>query len=674
MKKLLSLLLVLALLPFVIPNGAKGISDVSIKVTPAYRSDYGEYKINFITEADLIGGTDDIFLKFPLEANIPCTSCAYGHCPSCFKINGYNAARVGLVDASTKTIYITMPGGITVKKGEAVEVVISQGAAFQNPSKPGKYTLTLWTSKEGVKVEIPFEILSTKVKNVEVINNPQTGGMISEFTIKFTTGEKGNLSNGGYIYIELPSGVLPETLEKESVIINGVNPSEIMKNGATLALRLAQSLGANRSTEVFIEGSFGLKNPEKGGVYELFVSTDAEPEKVSGTFTVKEKDTVFTLLNVEPSSPDGSNGFYIMRPTVILTGETNTGEAVETFYKIDEGEFLTYKTPVEIEMGTHTLSYFSRTSTLTEPVQMKEFKVDTEPPEIFIEIPSKDPFYTYEDSIPFSGSVSESAQLIINGKSVTVDKDLSFTILIPLDVGENKITVKAIDAAGLSSYKTLTAVVDETIPVLTVLEPKEWQVINSRGINVKGSVYPVNSDVYIGNTQAVVKEDGTFELSYVPENPVSLFPVTVNAVYRITGKSVSKSITVVYKPEKEIILKIGSYIVTANGVENTMDVAPFIDRASGSTMVPVRFVTELLGGDVEWDEYQRIVTIKIEGLEIRLQIGKSTAMVNGKSVVLRTPPMIKDKRTFVPVRFVAETMGFEVEWRETTRSVVIRSP
>jgi hypothetical protein len=232
MRKFLSLLLVLMLIPFVVPGGAKGISDVKVTVNPAYRLDYGEYKITFITGADLTGGIDNIIIQFPPEANIPCTSCAYGRCPSCFKINGYNAARVGLVEASTKTIYLTMPGGITVKKGDKIEIVIAQGANFQNPSMPGKYTLTIWTDREVGKFQAEFEIMSTKIQNLTVTNDPETSGLIATYKIAFKTGSKGSLINGQNIYVEFPEGIHFLTVpHKNAITINSENPQEIGLQG-----------------------------------------------------------------------------------------------------------------------------------------------------------------------------------------------------------------------------------------------------------------------------------------------------------------------------------------------------------------------------------------------------------------------------------------------------------
>jgi hypothetical protein len=111
-----------------------------------------------------------------------------------------------------------------------------------------------------------------------------------------------------------------------------------------------------------------------------------------------------------------------------------------------------------------------------------------------------------------------------------------------------------------------------------------------------------------------------------------------------------------------------------------MDVAPFIDKNSNRTLVPIRFVSEFLGGTVDWNATTRTVTIKFgkninnEILEIELNIGNTAVYVNGKEVKTDVAPLIKDSRTFVPLRFIAETMGFNVEWNSANRSIAITTP
>jgi len=682
MRKFLSLLLVLMLITFVVPHGVRGISEVSVTVNPAYRLDYGEYKITFVTGADLTGGIDNIYLKFPLEANIPCTSCAYGHCPACFQINGYNAARVGLVDASTKTIYLTMPGGITVKKGDKIEIVIAQGANFQNPSMPGKYTLTIWTDREVGKFQAEFEIMSTKVQNLTVTNDPETSSLIATYKISFKTGDHGNLMNGKNIYVEFPEGIhFPTVPHKNAITINGENPQEISLQGNIFSLKLANSINASRDVLIYFLGSFGLQNPDTGGTYSISVWTDVEPEHVSTSFTVRAQKTVSTQLEVSPQSPDGTNNIYRTIPSVTLAAETNTGETIETFFKIDSDDYKTYTGPVTITEGIHTFSYYSKTQTLKESEKSVIFKIDFTPPEIKVEVPPEDPYYTGDQKLMLFGSISESAQIIVSSAVVQQNPNGSFAREITLVPGENTIQIRATDLAGNMSVKLIKVIFDTTVPVLTITSPINWEKISTKEISVQGNVYPANTDVYVSNNKISVNEDGTFIFSFVPQNSGTLIPVNIRATYPFSKKTVEKTITVVYEPKTlSIMLTVDKNVAIVNGVEQTMDVAPFIDKNSNRTLVPIRFVSEFLGGTVDWNATTRTVTIKFgkninnEGLEIELTIGNTALYVNGKEVKTDVAPLIKDSRTFVPLRFIAETMGFNVEWNSANRSIAIKTP
>ncbi len=674
MKRIISLILAMVLMLSFIPREAIGITKVTVTVNPAYRGDYGEYKIDFTTDADLTGGIDNVYLKFPIEANIPCTSCAYGHCPECFKINGYKAARVGLFDASTKTIYLTMPGGIAIKKGENVEIDIAQGANFQNPLVPGEYTLTLWTDREVGKVQsAPFKILSTKAEGLSVTNDPETSGLIATYKISFRTGSHGNLMNGQNIYVEFPEGIhFPTTLHKNAVTINDANPQEIGLQKNVLTLKLTTSINASRDVVIYFSGSFGLENPEKAGTYKLNIWTDTELEHVSAEFTVKAQKTVATQLEINPQAPDGTNNFYKTKPTVTLTGETNTGEAVQTFYKIDSEDYKAYSSSITINEGIHTLFYYSKTQTLTEGERSQVYKVDLTSPEIVIEIPPEDPYYTGEQTLVVYGKVSEKAQIIINGSVILQNADGGFAREITLIPGENIIQVRVVDLAGWMSTKSTKVIYDMTVPVLSVTEPQDFMKISTREITVKGSVQPANTDVYVGDDKVSVNpDDGSFEYSFIPTNSGSLFAIKVTATYPFSKKTVIKMVTVVYEPNNsEILLKIGDKIALVNGKNTQMDVAPFIDSKANRTYVPVRFVVEFLGGSVLWDSTTKTITISLGG-EIKLTVGSDVAYVNGKAVKLDVPVFIKDNRSFVPLRFIAENLGFKVEWNENDKTIKI---
>ncbi|MGE5416882.1 MAG: copper amine oxidase N-terminal domain-containing protein [Acidobacteriota bacterium] len=82
----------------------------------------------------------------------------------------------------------------------------------------------------------------------------------------------------------------------------------------------------------------------------------------------------------------------------------------------------------------------------------------------------------------------------------------------------------------------------------------------------------------------------------------------------------------------------------------------------GSTYVPMRSIFELVGADVDWNEYTNTVTAMKGDKGIILTIGKTRAFIDEKPVVLDAPPRIIDRRTYVPLRFIAQALGIEIHW------------
>ncbi|MDO5714119.1 MAG: copper amine oxidase N-terminal domain-containing protein [Tissierellia bacterium] len=106
-----------------------------------------------------------------------------------------------------------------------------------------------------------------------------------------------------------------------------------------------------------------------------------------------------------------------------------------------------------------------------------------------------------------------------------------------------------------------------------------------------------------------------------------------------------------------------------NGDYVTPDVEPFIEHSR--TYVPVRFISEAFGYDVQWIQKTKQVIISEGNTIIYLAIGHPRATVNGKSTPLDAPPTLYKDRTFVPLRFIAETFGKEVHWDPGARTVAI---
>ena len=95
----------------------------------------------------------------------------------------------------------------------------------------------------------------------------------------------------------------------------------------------------------------------------------------------------------------------------------------------------------------------------------------------------------------------------------------------------------------------------------------------------------------------------------------------------------------------------------------------FIHPTNDYTLVPIRFIAERYGANVDWDQKSKTVAVNPKGKEIKMTINSKDVYINGKKKVLdgeTTPKLVtfsnKDSRTMVPLRFISETLGYEVGW------------
>ncbi|MGG4452541.1 N-acetylmuramoyl-L-alanine amidase [Brevibacillus porteri] len=98
------------------------------------------------------------------------------------------------------------------------------------------------------------------------------------------------------------------------------------------------------------------------------------------------------------------------------------------------------------------------------------------------------------------------------------------------------------------------------------------------------------------------------------------------------------------------------------------EVPPVIKN--GRTLVPVRVIAEGLGANVDWNDATRTAVITKGTQQLSLTLDSRTAVLNGKQVKLDTAPVISQKRMLLPLRFVGESLGVTVGWDNSTRTVI----
>jgi len=113
---------------------------------------------------------------------------------------------------------------------------------------------------------------------------------------------------------------------------------------------------------------------------------------------------------------------------------------------------------------------------------------------------------------------------------------------------------------------------------------------------------------------------------------------------------------------KKVSLQIGQSEITVNNEKTDLDVAPVI--RNDRTIVPLRAIAESLNAQVDWDSVTRTVTITLDGKTITLELGKSLPNNMGMAELI-------NNRTFVPLRYIAEQLGANVLWDGETKVVTI---
>ena len=102
--------------------------------------------------------------------------------------------------------------------------------------------------------------------------------------------------------------------------------------------------------------------------------------------------------------------------------------------------------------------------------------------------------------------------------------------------------------------------------------------------------------------------------------------------------------------------------IILDGQQIETEIAPIIEN--GRTLVPVRGVLEAMGATVAWDQATKTATAYLGENTTSVTIDNYTAYVNGYAVTLEVPAKVVNGRTMVPLRFMAEAIGYDVSYSD----------
>lgn len=127
--------------------------------------------------------------------------------------------------------------------------------------------------------------------------------------------------------------------------------------------------------------------------------------------------------------------------------------------------------------------------------------------------------------------------------------------------------------------------------------------------------------------------------------------------------------TSIAKKAKRIELIVGNRTAVVDVRFAQLDAAPYIKN--GRTFLPVRFVAETLGASVSWDAATSTATLSSEEGVIVVRTHDKMMLVNGKRVEMDAAPEIANNRMMLPIRPIAEALNCAVDWNENTNKATI---
>jgi hypothetical protein len=238
----------------------------------------------------------------------------------------------------------------------------------------------------------------------------------------------------------------------------------------------------------------------------------------------------------------------------------------------------------------------------------------------------------------------------------------TITVLAKCDDFIATTTLTVVDKAATIAFEdtTVAAGVSETLTGKIVDASNSKTSADLNGAKVSAIVVAKASDNAIAVASARAN-DGDIELTFLASE-AGVY--TVQTIVEFADGSYISAVTDITVGAGEkvyndiVVMSIGATKIVVNSEVKAIDAAPIVEN--GRTFVPFRALAEAFGATVAFDEATQAVTAELNGTKVVMTIGSAEYTVNGEVKTADVAPFVKDSRTMVPVRFVAEAFGIDV--------------
>ena len=482
-----------------------------------------------------------------------------------------------------------------------------------------------------------------------------------------------------------------------------VTPEEAKTNAAGLA-KFTVSSSIAGSFKLYVE--YGTKadcelTVKSTGLDAAEIETIKEPKApvaLDSTVDVDDVDVYFNVTDANGNNTGLDEEDYKVVVTEKPVGSKITAsminlQATDNGWGFDSAETLdeegTYIFKVVLDNGNYA----------TATVEVKEFQ---KPVELVVEYPTNTVELngkTIPTSINFVdvNGVTKAAtgvELSANGYAVKNFNSSTAEVTVKSDekyVG-SKITVLAVstkynltdtveltvanEAAGVKYANTKADVAVNNTLVANIVDVDGNKVaLNSAADKNNATIQyvvlekPENAKVAVTtkNMNDLVKK-GQFKVSFTASE-IGTYKIQTVVRYEQAGATAGEPVVKYYSGIEEItvgntgfedivVMSINSNEIVVNANKVAIDAAPIVKN--DRTFVPFRALAEAFGAEVAYDEATQAVTAELNGVKVVMTIGSATYTVNGAEKTMDVAPFINGSRTMVPVRFVAEAFGIKV--------------
>ncbi|CEP68452.1 Copper amine oxidase-like, N-terminal [Moorella glycerini] len=201
---------------------------------------------------------------------------------------------------------------------------------------------------------------------------------------------------------------------------------------------------------------------------------------------------------------------------------------------------------------------------------------------------------------------------------------------------------------------------------------RNWKILLPLALIIAAGIYFAGRSVQAGGPEPGSNQDPLVTKSYV-DNYIDSRTRELQGQLDNINKQIAELEARITALEQRPVIKltIGSKTAYVGSTAKQLPVAPY-QTGNGTSMVPFRFIGEALGAKVDYNEATQTVSYTTATHSVILKIGTTTGTFDGRKDNLPAPATLVNGTTMVPVRVISQGLGARVDWDQATLTITIR--